>query len=160
MGRVGVRVALILTISSVFLCVNLQPAHAIITQAHCTNPTHPAGTGPNACSPNQPIIFKGDSPGPGSETFTIIQGSGCNPTAIIVYQTTIPIGPYTVTVELPSGQYSVFESPQTSPHPQCFNVDVLPEPIPEYPLGLPVLTTLTILAYGLVKRKTKALKSV
>ncbi|MGA2628096.1 MAG: hypothetical protein ABSF63_13675 [Candidatus Bathyarchaeia archaeon] len=40
--------------------------------------------------------------------------------------------------------------------PPTFNLIVDPAPpIPEYPLGLPMLAILTIISYGLIRRKTK-----
>ncbi len=117
-----VMIVLILTISSFFLLINAGSARAVINQAHCTNPSHPAGTGPNACSPDEPIIFKGDGPAPQSGTFKVFQSYGCNPTSFIVYQTTI-LGPYMVTFELPSGQYSASDDFPPVPF-QCINFDV------------------------------------
>jgi len=59
---------------------------------------------------------------------------------------------YSLTVPgLVAGSYSVTDG--TTP-PDCVNFTVMPASIPEYPIGLPILSILIILAYGLIRRRT------
>ncbi len=67
---------------------------------------------------------------------------------------------YTVTLSagLTSGSYSAqADEPSLDAFGGCvpFTVMSAAPPIPEYPLGLPLLAILTVIAYGLIRRRTR-----
>jgi hypothetical protein len=69
---------------------------------------------------------------------------------------TLPNGVYSFTVPgQVAGPYTVQVATDVS---GCFPFTIIQAattPIPEYPLGLPILAVLTILAYGIIRRRTR-----
>jgi len=95
---------------------------------------------------------------PCTAALTLYSGSGCN-SANMVYsasQMTLPNGVYSFTVPgQVAGPYTVQVATDVS---GCFPFTIIQAattPIPEYPLGLPILAVLTILAYGIIRRRTR-----
>lgn len=83
----------------------------------------------------------------GSDTIFVYQGSGCP-------DGHFNVGVGMVTLTEPAGQYSFVIEHETVPNCVNFTVNSAP-PIPEYPLGLPLLAILTVIGYGLVRRRTR-----
>jgi hypothetical protein len=106
---------------------------------------------PPSPTAGQSITLSGPSAAGDVEMFT---GSGCTVASMIFSSNTHVASSYTLTLPgRPAGQYSVSVVGDT---PSCVNFTVqAASPIPEYPLGLVVLAIFMIIAYGIIRRKTR-----
>jgi hypothetical protein len=179
LGLVGLRgsrlLGLLVLLALGLLLVSVKPAFSCMT-----TPT-PYCTVTNTVSPSSPTVGvpftiqnnqydAGLSPG-----LTIYYGFGCSGTVLYTLganffgDAIITIGPTTPGLSvwpIPAGQYSslVSENPPGDNGPACVDFTIIPAatstttsapPIPEYPLGLPILAILTIFAYCIIRRRTR-----
>lgn len=105
---------------------------------------------PPTPTPGQSITLSGPVGGGNVEVFT---GSGCTGTLVFSSAITSTIS-YTLTLPGQSaGQYSVSVQGDT---PSCANFAVqAAPPVPEYPYGLAILAIFTIVAYGIIRHRTR-----
>ncbi len=108
---------------------------------------------PNPPTAGNSFVVSGTNACSGGVSLVIYSGSGCVGT--VVFSQPIPGATgshYSITVpgQL-AGSYSTVDDAIPA---DCVNFTIDPAPIPEYPLGLPILAILTVIAYGLIKRKT------
>jgi hypothetical protein len=87
-----------------------------------------------------------------SPNVSVYSGSGCSGTTVFSMLVGTQVS-YSVTVPgQPAGPYSVSDG-------ACVNFTIDPALIPEYPLGFPLLAILTVIAYGMIRRRTRKLDS-
>lgn len=105
---------------------------------------------PPTPTPGQSITLSGPSMGGDVLVYT---GSGCTGT-LVFSSNTFVASSYTLTLPGQSaGQYSVNVQGDT---PSCVNFAVqAASPVPEYPYGLAVLAIFTIVAYGIIRRRSR-----
>lgn len=114
---------------------------------------------PNPAQPNQPITFSGSGCSGANElSVSVYVGTSCSGSAIVsVGQTALPTYSVTLASGLASGSYSARTQDFTAPDLSgCvpFTVQAAP-PIPEYPIGLPLLAIFVVIGYGLIRRRTR-----
>jgi hypothetical protein len=73
-------------------------------------------------------------------------------------------GSFTVASEATPGSYTVTVTvtiaPEPAPYASASAPFTVPGPIPEYPLGLLVVVIFMVIAYGLIKRRTRNQKNI
>lgn len=122
------------------LLVNLKPAWADVM----VSPTSPIA--------GQPFTVSGNSDGTGTVDVKSCS-CPCLDGASTVFSTGVN-NAYSLTVPgLPAGTYAALSDSENGV--SCANFTVVPALIPEYPLGLAVLAVLMVLAYAVIKRRTR-----